>query len=483
MSQHTSVSTKRTVTTTAADGAKSQTTMTHTATVKSLLDEFADLKLQEDPFSCAQFGIRKYENLIFDMSKEGAIKGLRERQRLQEAVLDFQRKSGSQLSSEEAAEVAFLLEAVETDIVSMGIPGEKGYFLELQNNHMDSPFAYLEMMFEEYQRVEDRQDLENCRKRLELVGPQFDFMIENFRSGIRRGITLNAEGVALLAKNKSIYLFGNFGLPDYEEEYSKLIYANTNVRYDAAEIHDIGVAEEKMRLNFNKFPKFDCGVQTIPEYMEAQTPLAFYMPGTTEKRGNFMVNMALHAVKPFHTKTALCLHEAIPGHHHQVSLANENEGLHLATRLSFQTSYAEGLALYCEHLGEEMGFYDDAFQYFGRLEEEMFRAVRLVVDSRLHAKGWGSEQAVAYMQSKVSHSVEEITSEVKRYCVIPGQALAYKVGEMKIKQSRRFAEHELGDQFDIKAFHDQVLDYGSLPLGTLEKVVKKWVVDVKGRRK
>ncbi|KAI8616374.1 hypothetical protein BC830DRAFT_205501 [Chytriomyces sp. MP71] len=331
---------------------------------------------------------------------------------------------------------------------------------------------------------------------------------------------------------------GLYGLPDFEAQYSTFILENTNIKYTASEIHEIGLVEvariealmEKSKTDFgfqgtlqefqkdlnnkekypslfydnadditkdyvsiceaakakmvdyfDKFPKFDCKVEAVPEFLEAQMPLAFYMQGTPTTAGTFSFNNRLHKIKPSHQKTALCLHEANPGHHHQVSLAYENENLHLARRLVMQTSYAEGWGLYCEYLGEEMGFYSDPLQYFGRLELEMFRAIRLVVDSGLHGKGWSVDQAVDYMLSKVSMSRDEIVTEVSRYCVIPGQALSYKVGEFKIKELRRFAEAELGAKFDIKKFHACVIDFGSLPLGTLEIVVKNWVAATKAQ--
>ncbi|KAJ3250517.1 hypothetical protein HDU77_006583 [Chytriomyces hyalinus] len=611
----TTTTTKTTSVKTAADGRKTTTTTTKTVvqktvgealsnaeTIKALYDQFADLLLEEDALSCVVFGVKRHEDKLFDISIAGAHTACEKRRAILTQITAFEAESAASFGAQESADVVFLRGAIEGQLAQMGVPGEDGYFVEMGQTHMTSVFVHMEMMFKEYQPTETKQDLVNYRTRLELMGPQFDAMIEGFQSGINRKITLNKDGVDLLVKKFSDSCGGGaelsfqeatdlaiksplnraeecktligdehflvpvirdtiisgfakarkflleeymphartqagiYGLPGYEEEYSNLIYYHTNVRYSANEIHEIGVKEVariealmekaktacgyegsladfkldiqdrekfpalfydnldnvipeyekicaaariKMEDYFNKFPKFDCKVEALPEFMEQQMPLAMYMAGTPAKSGSFMVNMHLHKTKPKHTMTALSLHEAIPGHHHQVSLALENEDLHLGRRMVHNTAFAEGWALYCEYLGEEMGFYSDPFQYFGRLDEEMFRAVRLVVDSGLHAKGWSVEQAISYFLSKVGAGLDEVTSEVKRYCVMPGQALAYKVGEMKIRELRRYAEEELKEAFDVKEFHNSVLDFGSLPLSTLDAVVKKWVADVK----
>ncbi|ORY23766.1 DUF885-domain-containing protein [Rhizoclosmatium globosum] len=595
--------TTKTVTTT-TDGKKvsQSTTTSHHVTVKSLLDRFVDLSFEIDPFSCAAFGIRKHEDVNFDISRKGQLERREKWLALQADTKNFADKTQAILSDEEAINLNLLLDTIEANLVQAGIAGEDGYFIELENSHFDGYFVHLESIFQDYQRVETAEDLHNYKKRLELCGEQFDHMIEHYRSGIRRGITLSKESIELVIQKfgasagpeepcsfeesteaaiKSSWnraeickeLLGDehflvsairdvifpgysrakrflveeyqqharqypgiYGLPDYERQYANYIYQNTNVRYGADEIHQIGIkevarieallneaktacgfegtlqefqtaiqdkekfphlyyensddvladytkitqaAKEKMVDYFEKFPKFDCSVVAMPEFLEQRMPIALYFSGTPEKAGRFAANMQLHKVKPSHQKTAVCLHEANPGHHHQISLGLENEDLHLARRMAFHTAYAEGWGLYCEYLGEEMGFYKDPFQYFGRLEAEQFRAVRLVVDSGLHAKGWSVEQAVDYILSKVSMSRPEVESEVKRYCVRPGQALSYKVGEFKIKELRRYAEAELGDKFDIKKFHSCIIDSGMLPLGTLETIVKRWVSSVK----
>ncbi|KAJ3199499.1 hypothetical protein HDU82_000369 [Entophlyctis luteolus] len=411
--------------------------MSTSASVKALLNKFVDLRFEEDPFSCAPFGIRRFEDCFPDLGK-AAMMGMREK------LLELQSETREvaslpDLTSSEIADVAFLLDVIDSSLVTTGIPGEVGYAYELQNNHMTSIFSALEMVFQHYQRDDTREDLENYRKRLILTGPQFDNMIDGFRSGISRKITLNRDGVEMMIKKfsdscggfgteednlddstafarksplnkseKALALTGDvdflvpairdvvmkgyararkfleeeylpharqypgiYGLPDYERQYANYVFTNTNVRYTASEIHELGLkevariealmnqakadcgfegslhefhlalndrekypqlyfdsvdevlpeynricqkAKEKMVDYFEVFPKFDCSVQAVPEFLEAQMPLALYMAGTPTKPGTFMANLRLHKVKPLHEKTALCLHEANPGH-------------------------------------------------------------------------------------------------------------------------------------------------------------------------
>ncbi|KAL2911384.1 hypothetical protein HK105_209148 [Polyrhizophydium stewartii] len=327
---------------------------------------------------------------------------------------------------------------------------------------------------------------------------------------------------------------GIFGLPDYERVYNDLIFVHTSARYTADELHQKGLDEvarirkrmeaikdkvfdgtlkeffvalkdkerfpqlffenedaivphynalieridKRMPQFFNKFPKFKCNVEAVPKEAEASAPGAYYEAGTADKAGTFHPNRLLAKDAPNHTAMALVLHEAIPGHHHQVSLSLEMPVSHVYMKMIFNTAFSEGWGLYAEYLGEEMGMYETDFDLFGRLEAEMFRALRLVVDTGLHTKNWTIEQCVAYMQDNLSMSDDKVLSEVKRYATDPGQALAYKVGEIKIVELRRKAEDALGGKFDIRAFHDVVLDHGSVRLDVLEKNVDEWIAGV-----
>jgi uncharacterized protein (DUF885 family) len=171
----------------------------------------------------------------------------------------------------------------------------------------------------------------------------------------------------------------------------------------------------------------------------------------------------------------LSLHEASPGHHFQIAIQQELEGLPRYRRFSNFTAYAEGWALYAESVGRELGLFTDPYQWYGRLSDEMLRAMRLVVDTGLHSKGWSREQAIAYMLDNSSMAESDVVAEVERYIVWPGQALGYKVGQLRITAMRQKAERELGARFDIREFHDQVLKDGALPLEVLEAKLDRWI--------
>ena len=175
---------------------------------------------------------------------------------------------------------------------------------------------------------------------------------------------------------------------------------------------------------------------------------------------------------------SLFLHEAIPGHHYQISLQLENEQLPRFRRTLYYSAYGEGWALYTESLGRELGLYGEPIQYFGHLGDEMHRAIRLVVDVGLHMKGWTREQAIRYMRDNEPISEQGAVAEIERYMAIPGQALSYKIGQLKIRELRNRAEKELGVKFRIGLFHDEVLRYGNLPLSLLEARIEQWITEM-----
>jgi uncharacterized protein (DUF885 family) len=192
--------------------------------------------------------------------------------------------------------------------------------------------------------------------------------------------------------------------------------------------------------------------------------------------GVFYANLRDMNEVPKWSMPTLAYHEGVPGHHWQVSIAQEPEGVPQFRKVIPFTAYAEGWALYCEWLAKQAGWYDkDPFGDLGRLRDELFRAVRLVVDTGIHAKHWPREQAIAYMREKTGMGEKEIKSEIERYIVAPGQACAYKVGMLKIQELRLRAQNQLGDKFDQREFHDAVLKNGALPLEILEEQVNDYI--------
>jgi len=236
------------------------------------------------------------------------------------------------------------------------------------------------------------------------------------------------------------------------------------------------VDPELIRM-FGHLPRLPYGVVRIPEYMEKSQTTAYYMPGSLSaaRPGWYYANTYDLASRPKWEMEALTLHEAVPGHHFQIAISQELEGLPEFRKHDWITAYGEGWALYAESLGDEMGFYKDPYSKFGQLTYEMWRAIRLVVDPGIHALGWSRQQAIDYFKANSCKAEHDITVEVDRYIVWPGQAVAYKIGELKIKELRALAEAELGSAFDIRAFHDELLAHGGLPLDILEGRTKDWI--------
>ena len=228
---------------------------------------------------------------------------------------------------------------------------------------------------------------------------------------------------------------------------------------------------------FGKLPRLPYGVCVIPEFKAPSQTTAYYQPGAPRagRPGCYFVNtFNLHA-RPKWEMEALSLHEAVPGHHLQISLAQEMEDAPEFRRHVGYSAFVEGWALYSESLGEELGLYKDPYSKFGQLSYETWRAVRLVVDTGMHAMGWTREQAIQFFKDNTGKTDQDITVEVDRYIVWPGQALAYKLGQLKIRALRTEAEKRLGAKFDERRFHDAVLENGAVPLNVLEAHMKRWM--------
>ena len=236
-------------------------------------------------------------------------------------------------------------------------------------------------------------------------------------------------------------------------------------------------ADAQLPRFFGRLPRLTYGVKAIPEYQAPASPTAYYYSGSQKagRPGYFMANTHKLETRPKYEMEALSIHEAVPGHHLQISLAQELEDIPMFRRHGGYTAFIEGWGLYSEKLAEEMGFYDDPYSKFGQLTYEMWRACRLVVDTGMHAFGWTREQAIEYMSKNTAKTGNDIQVEIDRYIAWPGQALAYKIGELKILELRNRAEKELGARFNIRDFHDAVLGDGAVPLDVLERHINQYI--------
>jgi uncharacterized protein (DUF885 family) len=227
---------------------------------------------------------------------------------------------------------------------------------------------------------------------------------------------------------------------------------------------------------FSRLPKARLEIRTIEEFRERSAPSQYWSAAPDGSRpGIFYVNASGVENNPRRASEPLYLHEAVPGHHFQISLQQERDDLPRFQRFADYTAFVEGWALYAESLGVELGLYKEPSQYFSRLNSELFRAARLVVDVGLHRKGWSREQAIKYLMDTTLSSESSAASEVDRYIAVPAQALGYKVGQLKIAATRSQAEAALGPKFDIRAFHDELLRDGALPLDILEAKMDAWI--------
>ena len=237
----------------------------------------------------------------------------------------------------------------------------------------------------------------------------------------------------------------------------------------------------KLPQYFSYLPRNPYGVYPVPAAIAPKTATAYYQPGANDgtRAGAFFLNTWNLKSRPLYGLTALTLHESVPGHHQQISIQGEMKSLPQFRRNYYFHAYGEGWGLYSEFLGEEMGVYETPYDRFGRLTYEMWRACRLVVDTGMHAKDWTRQQAIDFMADNTALSLHNITSEVDRYITYPGQALAYKHGELKIRELRTRAEKVLGKEFSLREFHTIILTNGAVPLTVLETIIDRWIAGQK----
>ena len=228
---------------------------------------------------------------------------------------------------------------------------------------------------------------------------------------------------------------------------------------------------------FRTLPRLPYGIKPVPDYLAPQTTTAYYQEGAGDgsRAGFYYVNTYDLRSRPLYEVEALSLHEAVPGHHLQIALQQELADLPEFRRFEGFTAFVEGWGLYAERLGLEAGFYQDPYRDYGRLIYEMWRACRLVVDTGMHALGWSRQQAIALVTENTALTELNVRNEIDRYITMPGQALAYKMGELKLRELRRRAEDRLGTRFDVRDFHDAVLRNGAIPLEALERKIEAWI--------
>ncbi len=304
--------------------------------------------------------------------------------------------------------------------------------------------------------------------------------------GLREVARIRAEMLAVIRSTDFIQKFPEAAGLDDAELFKRFVnYLRTDPRFyhKTAEELLTGYRDICKRIDaelprlFSVLPRTPYGVRPIPDFMAPNQTTALYQPGELRAgtAGYFCANTYALDQRPKYGMIALAMHEAVPGHHLQSSLARELEGLPEFRRHAWLNALGEGWALYAERLGLEMGLYEDPYDNFGRLLYEMWRACRLVVDPGMHALGWSRARAVQFMRENTALSEHNVNTEVDRYIAWPGQATAYKIGELKIRALRARAEERLGDRFDVREFHRAVLDGGALPLTILERRVDAWI--------
>ena len=310
--------------------------------------------------------------------------------------------------------------------------------------------------------------------RLQTTGPMTPREIHD--TGLAEVRRLRAEMESLLAKTGYTGSFAEF--LEFLRTDPRFFLPNADALIDGYRVIAKKTDPGLSRL-FGLLPRLPYGVMPVPDFRAKSSPTAYYMPGApaTGRPGTFYANTYDLRARPRWEMEALCLHEAVPGHHLQVALAQEVEDLPEFRRFTGPTAFVEGWGLYAESLGDELGHYRDPYAKMGQLIFDMWRSIRLVVDTGMHAFDWSRDEAIRFFRENSGRSEVDIAVEVDRYIVWPAQALAYKIGQLRIRELRTFAERALGDRFDPRSFHDRVLEEGAVPLGMLDARVRSWVAE------
>jgi prolyl oligopeptidase len=281
----------------------------------------------------------------------------------------------------------------------------------------------------------------------------------------------------MLAIMKEVNFEGTLGeFFDHLRTDPQFYYSNPDELFRAY-VYTAKMIEPELPRQFGRLYRTPFGLRAIPATSAPNTTTAYYSGPSVDgtRPGYYYVNLYRPEVRPKYEIEVLTAHEAVPGHHLQIALAQEQSALPRFRRFGGFTAYVEGWALYSERLGYELGLYRDPYSRFGQLTYDQWRSVRLVVDTGIHHMGWTRQQAIDYFLDNAAKTEADIINEVDRYIAWPGQALAYKIGQLKILELRDRAQSGLGDQFDIRAFHDAVLATGAVPLAVLERTVDDWI--------
>jgi len=313
----------------------------------------------------------------------------------------------------------------------------------------------------------------------------YAFKVKNYTTTNKTPSEIHSIGLSEVARIRSEMekVIKDSGFTGSFKEFITYLRTNPDFYYDNAEDLLDGYrtickkADPELTKLFGALPRLSYGVKPIPAFQAPASPTAYYYSGSLKagRPGYFWANTYKLDTRPKYEMEALSLHEAVPGHHLQISISQELEGVPEFRKHGGFTAFSEGWGLYAERLGEEMGFYKDPYSKFGQLTYEMWRACRLVVDTGMHAFGWSRERAIKFVADNTAKTENDIVVEIDRYIAWPGQALAYKIGELRIIELRTLAEEKLGEKFDIREFHDTVLGSGAVPLDILEEHVKEYI--------